>query len=84
MQAFRDHATRFLAGTEPLALSNLEVVTGFYIPAPQERERSLRALAEIGIRVQQILTEGHVGRRIRGSLSGAPFAALFQGRPAIK
>lgn len=82
MQAFRDHATRFLAGTEPLALSNREVVTGFYIPVPQGRERSLRALAEIGIRVQQILTEGHVGRRIRGSLSGAPGDQMIIGADA--
>ena len=57
VREFRDHATRFLAGTELLAVSNRGVVIGFYIPVPKDGEQSQRALEQLGVRVQEILTE---------------------------
>ena len=76
VREFRDHATRFLAGTELLAVSNRGVVIGFYIPVPKDREQSQRALEQLGVRVQEILTET--------GMSEEEFAALFHWRPEIK
>ncbi|PSR22272.1 MAG: hypothetical protein C7B43_20860 [Sulfobacillus benefaciens] len=64
VREFRDHATRFLAGTEPLAVSNRGVVIGFYIPVPKNREQSPLS--------RNPHRNGHVGRGIRGPLSWAP------------
>jgi len=54
---FRDHATRYLAGTEPVAVSNRGNVVGFYIPLQRDHQQTERALKQLGIKVQQLLSE---------------------------
>lgn len=57
VREFRDHATRYLAGSEPVAVSNHGTVIGFYVPVPRDRQETQRALEQLGMRVQQILTD---------------------------
>jgi len=72
---FRDHATRYLAGTEPVAVSNRGNVVGFYIPLQRDHQQTERALKQLGIKVQQLLSETGMTEdelaqlfRLRGSI----------------
>ena len=57
VREFRDHATSYLAGSEPVAVSNRGTVIGFYIPLHADRQEAQRALERLGARVQQILAD---------------------------
>ncbi len=55
VREFRDHAPSYLAGSEPIAVSNRGTVIGFYIPLPRDPEETQRAVERLGARVQEIL-----------------------------
>lgn len=57
VREFRDHATSYLAGSEPVAVSNRGTVIGFYIPLPRNHDEAHRALERRGAKAQQILVE---------------------------
>jgi len=57
VREFRDHATRYLAGAEPIAVTNRGVVIGVYIPLQRDHEQTERALKQLGAKVQQILAD---------------------------
>ncbi len=54
---FRDHATSYLSGEEPLAVSKHGQVIGVYIPVKRDQERVARALDRLGETVEAILEE---------------------------
>ena len=55
VREFRDHAPSYLAGSEPVAVSNRGTVIGFYIPLARDPEEIQRELERLGARVQEIL-----------------------------
>jgi hypothetical protein len=57
VREFRDHATKYLSGSEPLAVSRHGQVIGYYFPVKRDHERIQRDLDRLGETVQAILGE---------------------------
>lgn len=57
VREFRDHATTYLSGSDPVAVSKHGRVIGFYIPLDRDEDESRRALAKLGETVGQVLNE---------------------------
>ncbi|MGI8648491.1 MAG: hypothetical protein DLM55_04140 [Acidimicrobiales bacterium] len=66
---FRDHATHYLSGTTPVAVSKHGRVIGFYLPLQRDESEVTRALAQLGEVVKQAIENS--------GLSENEFAALF-------
>ena len=69
VREFRDHATTYLSGSEPVAVSKHGHVIGFYIPLDRDEHEVQRAIARLGQVVGQVLQESR--------LSEDELAALF-------
>lgn len=68
VREFRDHATSYLSGEEPVAVSKHGQVIGVYIPVKRDPERVQRALARLGETVETILEEtGMTEEELAGS-----------------
>ena len=58
VREFRDHATRYLAGDEVLAIERHGRPLGFYIPTgPKPRDNFAQALQRLQQTVEQVLAE---------------------------
>ncbi|MBV9163843.1 MAG: hypothetical protein JO281_20345 [Pseudonocardiales bacterium] len=57
VREFRDHATTYLSGSDPIAVSKHGRVVGFYIPLERDEDEVQRALARLGETVSQVLDE---------------------------
>lgn len=57
MKEFRDHATAYLSGGEPLAVSKHGHVIGFYLPVKRDMAGVNRALDRLGETVREIREE---------------------------
>lgn len=57
VREFRDHATTYLSGRDPVAVSEHGQVIGFYIPVEADRDQAVRALEQLGRSVEKILAE---------------------------
>lgn len=57
VREFRDHATRYLAGSKPLAIRRHGRVIGFYIPVERDEDEVKRAVAKMGDVVSRVLAE---------------------------
>lgn len=57
VREFRDHATAFLSGTDPIAVSKHGQVIGFYIPVERDREQATRAIEQLGRTVERLLED---------------------------
>jgi hypothetical protein len=57
VREFRDHATRYLSGRDPLAVSKHGHVIGFYIPVERDEGETRRAVARLGETVERVLQE---------------------------
>jgi antitoxin (DNA-binding transcriptional repressor) of toxin-antitoxin stability system len=57
VREFRDHATSYLSGSEPVAVSKHGHVVGVYFPMKRDQERIKRDLDKLGETVQEILVE---------------------------
>ena len=57
VREFRDHATTYLSGSDPVAVSKHGQVIGFYIPVEGDREQARRAIERLGRSVGEILEE---------------------------
>ena len=55
VREFRDHATLYLSGSDPVAVSKHGQVIGFYIPVEADFEQATRALEQLGRSVEEIL-----------------------------
>lgn len=57
VREFRDHATSYLSGEEPVAVSKHGQVIGVYVPVKRDPERAQRALDRLGETVEAILDQ---------------------------
>lgn len=57
VREFRDHATTYLSGGEPVAVSKHGQVIGFYIPVERDEDEVRRAVIRLGEAVEQVLKE---------------------------
>lgn len=57
VREFRDHATTYLSGSDPIAVSKHGRVIGFYIPLDRDEDEVRRDVAKLGQSVQRILGE---------------------------
>jgi hypothetical protein len=68
VREFRDHATRYLAGPEPIAVSRHGKVIGFYIPLQRDEDEVRHAVAQLGKAVEQVLDETGISEDELGSI----------------
>lgn len=57
VREFRDHATSYLSGSNPVAVSKHGRVLGFYVPLQRDDDEVKAAIAKLGETVGQVLTE---------------------------
>jgi antitoxin (DNA-binding transcriptional repressor) of toxin-antitoxin stability system len=57
VREFRDHATTYLSGADPVAVSKHGHVIGFYIPVERDEDEARRAVARLGEAVEQVLQQ---------------------------
>ena len=57
VREFRDHATRYLAGSAPLAIRRHGRVIGFYIPVERDEGEVKPAVAQMSDVVSRVLAE---------------------------
>jgi hypothetical protein len=57
VREFRDHATTYLSGPDPVAVSKHGHVIGFYIPIDRDEDEVRRAVVGLGEAVGQVLQE---------------------------
>jgi hypothetical protein len=57
VKEFRDHATAYLSGGEPLAVSKHGHVIGFYLPVKRDQERVERAFDQLAETVRKAREE---------------------------
>jgi hypothetical protein len=57
VREFRDHATLYLSGTDPIAVTKNGHVIGVYTPIKRDYEKRLRALDQLEKTVNRILEE---------------------------
>ena len=57
VREFRDHATTYLSGSDPIAVSKHGQVIGFYIPLERDAELAKRSIEQLGRSVEKILEE---------------------------
>lgn len=69
VREFRDRATQYLAGTDPVAITRHGRVIGFYVPVPVDRGETDRALQRLADTVERI--------RQRTGMSEDELAGLF-------
>lgn len=55
VREFRDHATTYLSGSEPIAINKHGRVIGFYIPLERDDTEVARAVAHLGSVVEDIV-----------------------------
>lgn len=57
VREFRDHATRYLSGSEPVAVSKHGRVIGFYVPLERDEDEVERAVAKLSETVGRVLED---------------------------
>ena len=57
LEEFRDRARRYLADTEPIAVTHHGRVVGFYVPIPRDQKETDRTLDRLARRLEQIRQE---------------------------
>jgi hypothetical protein len=57
VREFRDHATTYLSGFDPVAVSKHGRVVGFSIPLERDEDEVRRALVRLGETVGQVVEE---------------------------
>jgi hypothetical protein len=75
VREFRDHATTYLSGSDPVAVSKHGQVIGFYIPVERDDHQAVRAVEQLGRTVEKLLEET--------GMSEEELAQLFDLRRAL-
>jgi hypothetical protein len=57
VREFRDHATKYLSGTETVAISKHGHIIGIYLPLKRDEEKVRQAWESLGKAVDQVLQE---------------------------
>jgi hypothetical protein len=73
VREFRDHATTYLSGSDPVSVSKHGEVIGFYIPVERDQGQAKRALAQLGTTVERVLADA--------GLSEEELAGLYRPAP---
>lgn len=60
VREFRDHATTYLSGNEPIAVNKHGQVIGFYIPLEGEPDQVRGALEKLGATVDKVLADSRL------------------------
>jgi antitoxin (DNA-binding transcriptional repressor) of toxin-antitoxin stability system len=55
VREFRDHATKYLASAEPVAIERHGKVIGFYFPVKPDKDEARRALTRLDTTIDEIL-----------------------------
>ena len=75
VREFRDHATTYLSGPDPIAINKHGRVIGFYVPLERDEHEVRRAIARLGESVGKVLEET--------GLTEDELAALFELRAQL-
>lgn len=57
VREFRGHATLYLSGGDPIAVTKHDRVIGVYVPFKRDEEQVRRALGQFGATIERILQE---------------------------
>ncbi len=57
VREFRNNASAYLSGSEPIAVNRHGKVIGFYIPLERDEDEVRRAVAKLGSTVEKVLEE---------------------------
>lgn len=57
VREFRNNASAYLSGAEPIAVNRHGKVIGFYIPLERDEDEVQRAVAKLGSTVEKVLDE---------------------------
>jgi hypothetical protein len=57
VREFRDHATNYLSGSDPVAVNKHGRVIGFYVPVERDEDQVRHSVAKLGETVERILAE---------------------------
>jgi antitoxin (DNA-binding transcriptional repressor) of toxin-antitoxin stability system len=57
VREFRNNASAYLSGSEPIAVNRHGKVIGFYIPLERDEDEVRRAVAKLGSTVDKVLEE---------------------------
>lgn len=69
VRQFRDHATRYLSGPDPIAVSKHGRIVGFYVPLQRDQDEVSTAVTRLGETVAHIPSQS--------ALSEEDLAGLF-------
>jgi hypothetical protein len=73
VRGFRDHATKYLSGAEPIAVERHGKVIGLYFPVRADKDEARRALDRIETSVDDLLE--------RTGMTEEEFAQAFETEP---
>ena len=76
VREFRDHATSYLSGPDPVAVSKHGRVIGFYIPVDRDEDEVRSAVARLGQTVGRVLDETGLSEDDRKAILATAGAAL--------
>lgn len=68
VREFRDHATSYLSGPDPVAVSKHGRVVGFYVPLHRDEDEVNAAVAKLGETVGQVLADSGMSEEELASL----------------
>ena len=57
VREFRDHATSYLSGSDPVAVSKHGRVIGFYVPLARDENEVVRAIMRLNETVERVLAD---------------------------
>ncbi|NNN15515.1 MAG: hypothetical protein HKL82_06615 [Acidimicrobiaceae bacterium] len=57
VREFRNNASTYLSGSDPVAVNKHGQVIGFYIPLERDQDEVSRAVAKLGVTVEKVLEE---------------------------
>jgi antitoxin (DNA-binding transcriptional repressor) of toxin-antitoxin stability system len=60
VREFRDHATSYLSGSDPVAVSKHGRVVGFYVPVQRDEDEVQAAVGKLGETVASVLADNGI------------------------
>lgn len=57
VREFRDHATLYLSGSDPIAVTKHDRIIGVYVPMKRDEEKIRRAWDRFGETIERVLEE---------------------------
>ena len=60
VREFRDHASIYLSGSDPVVVNKHGQIIGFYIPVERDEEQAERAIEKLGNAVNKVLQTSNI------------------------